>query len=364
MKLKLVLRRTLPILLALGLSLSLVSCGGGPAVMTWDGEKITEGEFKYYLATYKSRFARTYSDFTDSEAFYRQPVGDVTAEEFLFDTVKHNVGLSLLCDGLFKEYGLTLSRSVTDEVDEYVNSFLEDYAGGSRNVLNQALSTYGINARMLREIYLRDERATALFNHLYGSDGVIGLNDAERAAYLEENYARVRHLYINTAYMYAVDENGDPVIGEDGYQKQIPLEGETLEAKLALCAAVDEALSAGEDFDEVYEASSEDKYYPHGYYLTRNMDFITGVVSSAFDLEIGEWTKVESEVGVHWILRLPLEEKPWADEESADFFENYDEEVAGELFTEMLEAKLGEIEYNEEILSRYSVQASPVNSKF
>ncbi|MBO7405703.1 MAG: hypothetical protein J6V24_12130, partial [Clostridia bacterium] len=138
MKTSTAIRRILSVLLLTVLALTLVSCGGGRAVMEYGGASITEGEFQYYLATYKSRFAETYSDFRDNEAFYRQPIGDVTAEEFLFDAVVHNVSLSLVCDGLFKEYGLSLPRSVENDVDEYLDTFLEDYAGGSRNTLNRA----------------------------------------------------------------------------------------------------------------------------------------------------------------------------------------------------------------------------------
>ncbi|MBQ3815098.1 MAG: hypothetical protein II836_03495 [Clostridia bacterium] len=364
MKTSTFLRRLTALLALAALALSLLSCGGGAAVMEYDGQSISEAEFQYYLATYKSRFAQTYSDFRDNEAFYRQPIGDTTAEDFLFDAVVHNVSLSLVCDGLFKEYGLSLPRAVVNDVDAYIDSYLEDYAGGSKNSFNQALANYGINMKMLREIYLRDERATAVYNYLYGANGTIGLNDAERTAYLEANYARVRHIYVNNKTRYATDENGEAIIGSDGHQQEVPLTGADLDAKNALVAAIDEALAEGGDFEEIYRVSSEDQYYPHGYYLTRDMDFIEGVVSSAFELAIGEWVKVESDRGVHYIMRLPLEERPWDEEDCKDFFENYDETVTAELFTSMLEEKFSGITYHDDVLSQYSVEASPINSRF
>ena len=94
------------------------------------------------------------------------------------------------------------------------------------------------------------------------------------------------------------------------------------------------------------------------------MDFIEGVVTSAFELAIGEWVKVESDYGVHYVMRLPLEEKPWEEEDCADFFENYDETVTAELFTSMLEEKLGEITYHDDVLAEYSVETAPINSRF
>ncbi len=352
------------LLLSLALVLLLTSCAGGGQVMRFGGCAVTESEFTYYLATYKARFASTYSDFKDNAAFYRQPVGDKTAEEYLFDQVVHNVGMTLVCDALFREHGLSLPDAEKAAIDEYVASYVEDFAGGNKNVLNQALGAYGINMKMFRDILQRDARASALFDYFYGSGGTIGLNDADRTDYLVKNYVRVRHIYVNDKYAYETDENGSPVYGPDGYQSRIELTGDALDAKKAVVAAIDQALEEGGDFEEIYEAFSEDRYYKNGYYLTRNMDFVSDVVTSAFDLAVGEWVKIESDVGVHYIMRLPLEEMPWKNEDSSDFFPDYDSAVAEDLFTAMIEARLGEIEYNKELLASFSVEASPMNSKF
>ena len=350
--------------LAVTLILCLASCGEGGAVMRCGSSSISEREFRFYLATYKARFAQTYSDFRDNEAFYRQSVGDGTAEDVLFAEVVNNVSYSLLSDVLFREHGLSLPKSVVSDVDGYIESYLEDYADGNRNVLNKSLGEYGVNIKIFREILLRDERAYRLYDYLYGENGTVGVNDDDRQAYLEENYARVRHIYVNNAYVYETDAAGRPVYDDNGYQKQKPMEGEALQAKNELIAAIDEALASGEDFETVYEAASEDKYYKEGYYITRDMDFVEGVVRSAFDLEIGQWTKVESSVGVHYVMRLPLGEKPWADESCADFFPDYDEMVSSLLFTEMLDGMKDRIEYDLDLLSQYSVEASPTNTRF
>ena len=43
---------------------------------------------------------------------------------------------------------------------------------------------------------------------LYGTNGIIGITDEDRQNYLDENYVRVRHIYVNNKYMYATDEDG------------------------------------------------------------------------------------------------------------------------------------------------------------
>ncbi len=354
----------LRVLVLAAAALLLLSSCGGTAVMKYKGAQISENEFRFYLATYKARFAQTYADFKDNEAFYRQTMGDGTAEDFLFASVLQNVGYSLVCDALFDEYGLSLSDDVLEDVDGYVDSFLYDLADGNKTVLNRSLGAYGVNIKLFREILLRDERSAAVYVYLYGSDGKVGINDEDRQTYLENNYVRVRHIYVNNAYVYATDDDGNPVYGSDGMQEKTPLTGDALNAKNALVAAIDDALSSGEDFDTIYETVSEDQYYKEGYYLTRDMNFIKGVVRAAFELEIGEWTKVESDVGVHYILRLPLGEKPWTDENCADFFPDYDETVSSALFTDMLDGLRADIEYNEDVLSTYSVKDSPMNTRF
>lgn len=342
------------------------SCAAGEPVLTYKDSVITENEFTYYLATYKARFMSTYSDFKDTASFYASELGDtgLTAEQYLFDSVVHNVKMSLVCDSLAKENGLSVSDSTKAVIDEYLADFITEYSGGSKTQFNQALSQYGINADMLRELYLRDELGMVLYDYLYGSSGTIGITDADRKAYLDENYTRIRHIYVNNKYQYDVDENGIVQTNSDGTYKTAPLTGELLESQNAKIASIDTALETGEDFDAVYAAYSEDQLYENGYYLTRSMDFVDDVVVSAFDLETGSYVKVESEVGTHYIMRLEMDESPWDAEENADFFADYDTAVGTALFTTYIESFTDEVEVNEEILAGYSVENSPANYRF
>lgn len=357
------IKMTVSALLIISLLLCFVSCGS-EAVLTYNGISINEREFEFYLATYKGKFAQTYKDFKDNSSFYKEQIGDYSAEEYLFESVVHNVSLTLVSEALFDKYKLKLPDSLKDSIDAYIDDFITEYADGSKNKFNSALAEFGINAKMLRTIYLRDEMTAAVYDYLYGENGTVGITDGDRTAYLNENYVRVRHIFVNNKYTYVYDDNGNITTTSDGQAATVPLSGDELEAKNALVAAIDESLAEGGDFDEIYYAMSEDQYYKNGYYLTRNMDFISGVVASAFDLEIGEWVKTESDYGTHYIMRLPMDESPWKDENNADFFDNYDAAVSEALFTSMLEDLAEDVERNEEILSRYSVETSPTNYRF
>lgn len=288
---------------------ALVSCSS-ESVMTYGSHSINENEFSYYLATYKGKYAQTYADFKNTPEYFSSVVTDdgQTVEDVLYSAVVHNVEMTLVCEQMFDDYGLSLSRSVEDTINSYIGDFVDEYADGSRNKFNAALGAYGVNINMLKKIYLRDEKVSALYDALYGTNGIIGITDEDRQNYLDENYVRVRHIYVNNKYMYATDEDGVQEYTDDGLRKKRELTAEELAAKQALIDAIDESLAEGADFDEVYDAFSEDKYYKNGYYISENMDFISDVTDSAMSLEVGEYKKIETDYGTHYIMRLEMDE--------------------------------------------------------
>ncbi len=344
---------------------ALVSCSP-ESVMTYGSHSINENEFSYYLATYKGKYAQTYADFKNTPEYFSSVVTDdgQTVEDVLYSAVVHNVEMTLVCEQMFDDYGLSLSRSVEDTINSYIGDFVDEYADGSRNKFNAALGAYGVNINMLKKIYLRDEKVSALYDALYGTNGIIGITDEDRQNYLDENYVRVRHIYVNNKYMYATDEDGVQEYTDDGLRKKRELTAEELAAKQALIDAIDESLAEGADFDEVYDAFSEDKYYKNGYYISENMDFIEDVTDSAMSLEVGEYKKIETDYGTHYIMRLEMDEKPWENEDNSDFFDGYDTTVGQALFADMAEEKISEVVLNEEVLGEYTRADSAINYRF
>lgn len=344
---------------------ALASCSF-ESVMTYGSHSINENEFSYYLATYKGKYAQTYADFKNTPEYFSSVVTDdgQTVEDVLYSAVVHNVEMTLVCEQMFDDYGLSLSRSVEDTINSYIDDFVDEYADGSRNKFNAALGAYGVNINMLKKIYLRDEKVSALYDALYGTNGIIGITDEDRQNYLDENYVRVRHIYVNNKYMYATDEDGVQEYTDDGLRKKRELTAEELAAKQALIDAIDESLAEGADFDEVYDAFSEDKYYKNGYYISENMDFISDVTDSAMSLEVGEYKKIETDYGTHYIMRLEMDEKPWENEDNSDFFDGYDTTVGQALFADMAEEKISEVVLNEEVLGEYTIADSAINYRF
>ena len=353
------------LLAALSACLLCTGCASGETAMSYGKTEISENVFRYWLSYYKNSFLNTYKDLKNTaDSFATVLPNGETAEEYLYGQTVENVKMTLICMELFRENGLTLSDALETQIDDYVDDILKEYAGGNKKTLNAALATYGVNMDMLRQIYRDQEKSGALFDYMYGENGTTPVTEEDYTAYYEENYCHIRHIYVNNQYYYVTDENGNSVFDTNGNVKTADMDAAMQADKQTVIDAIDAALAEGMDFETVYATYSEDQFYENGYYLTQSIDFIPEVVDAAFSLEIGEWEKVESDYGVHYIMRLPLVEKAYADENNADFFPDYETTVKSELFVNYIRSFLPDVTVNEEVINRYNMVDSPVNYRF
>ncbi len=341
---------------------SLSGCGQSAVALSYGDSVVTANMYRYWLCSYKGTFLYTYTDMTDTDAFWDSILyEDITAEDYLNASVLENVKRTLLCMELFDQYGLTLPDYAVEGVDQYISELMDAYADGSKVKFNQTLSQYGVNMDMLRQIYLEEEKPARVFAYLYDDGGPNTLTEEDLDAYYRENYVRVRHIYVNDAYEYVTNEAGYQQYDSNGTALMRELNETEAAAKAEKIAAIEKALAEGQDFKTVYETYSEDLYYVNGYYLTRETDFITDVVDAAFGMEIGETVKVESEFGTHWLMRLPLEDNAYNESTNADFFDGYKDTVANADFMEFLDGLLDDVTVNEEEIEKYSIRDAAVN---
>lgn len=77
-------------------------------------------------------------------------------------------------------------------------------------------------------------------------------------------------------------------------------------------------------FDSLVEKYGEDEgmaNYPNGYYLTENSDYdAPEVIEALFEMQDGEIRKVESDYGIHIVMKYKLDDGGYAKEENKDFF--------------------------------------------
>ena len=77
-------------------------------------------------------------------------------------------------------------------------------------------------------------------------------------------------------------------------------------------------------FDRLVEEYGEDEgmvKYPNGYYMTRTSDYDSPeVIEALFDMDTGEIRRVESEYGIHIVMKYELDKGGYADKDNKDFF--------------------------------------------
>jgi hypothetical protein len=196
---------------------------------------------------------------------------------------------------------------------------------------------------------------------LYAPGGERELTAADIDTYCRENYVRIYHIYVNNAHVYETDDQGHYNYNQDGTIKLRPLNEEEAAAKADVIAQIDAELAEGKDYLEVYENYSEDTYYKNGYYLTRQIDFIPEVVDAAFELQVGESVKVSSDYGTHWVYRVEMDERPYANEENIDFFTTIESDAEDADLRAFLDFLIPQVEVNEEEIEKFSIRDAAIN---
>ncbi len=123
----------------------------------------------------------------------------------------------------------------------------------------------------------------------------------------------------------------NPLLDDDGNIRQTKMEAEELaDLNILVRDIMDNQVKESEYmlFDSLIEKYNEDEgmeEYPNGYYLTESSQYDSPeVVEALFEMQVGEIRRVESEWGIHIVMKYELDEGGYADEDNADFFKSKD----------------------------------------
>lgn len=354
-------KRAAAVLLAVCSAFMLFSCGdSSPSVMELDGAEITSAVYHYWASSAKANYLYSYEDVTDTAECWARDLGNgqTVAEYFdavTLETVKEN----LVAIKLFDDYGLKITKSEKEGVDGYIGDIIKEYADGSRKLMNTVLSEYGIDINILKEIYLDETKTTKVFDYLYGDGGKTPLADKDYEDYYNANFVHFQLIYINDAYQYITDEDGNYVTDDSGVYKTEELDAAVKAEKEKLIAEVDEKLAAGEDFYSLYDEYSEMKDYENGFYYATNEAFGDEVfyklTAAAVKAETGETVKVETDSGTCYIIKLDNDAAAWKDNANADFFDGFTDTVKEDAYRAKLREYFDDITADEEAIKEFSV---------
>ena len=352
-----------------------------------------------------------------------------TYDDHFTAEVIENVKSYLAALHLFEQEGLELPEATVKEIDAEIARLIEEDADGSKTTFNTILSPFGVNYKMLKEAYLLEAKIAYLNDYLFGSDGS-KISPSLVEDYYQSNYVRFKHVFIYTyALVYetdadgndiyysttngkkisydktktpkkdendvaVLDENGDqvyvddegkiaydkkngkrsPVLDENGYQLTRKYTEKELIAASDYATQVIDKCEEGNYtlFDTMVENYSEDEgmsKYPNGYYLTRESDYDSPeVLEALFEMKEGEIRRVNSEYGIHIVMKYQLDEGGYANKDNSDFFVNSEtgklvfmSDLKNMLLTERLKPYLDKIVIDEKRIEGINMKSVGAN---
>lgn len=352
----------------------LASCTGDSSnvVISAEGTQsadITANMYHYWASTSKANFMNSYTDIKDTEEFWQSEYEDgKTYAQYLDALVLEDIKTTAVCLSLYNEMRLSLTESQKQSIDRELDGYLTEYAGGNKNTLNRALSVFGANLSILREIKEAEAKRTLVFDFLYSEGGEKALSSEDYEKYYQDNYYHFQVIYVNNKFDYEKDADGKYMTNSDGTYMTHALTGDALDKKNSDIKAVRDGIAAGEDFDALYNTYSEQKSYKNGYYFTASDSYSNAIfyklIADIAEIEIGETAVSEYDSGTYIMKRLPLDEGAWNNSENKDFFGSFEALAANAAFRIFTSQQFDRLTVDTELISDYSIAKIKSNNLF
>jgi len=348
----------------------LASCGNkfGTPIMTLGDVSISENMLEFWLSRYKAYFVQYYMDGKDKASFWEETVtgSDKTWNETFTEFIVDNAKTYLAALYLFDELGLSIGKNVEEEIDNEIKELLDGQADGNKKQFNEILSQYGVNMEILRELYLIEKKIEFLQEYLYGDNGIEKISSSVKTKYYEDNYVRIKHIFLYTGKRPVVKDNGEYEYNDQGYVKYRNMTAEEDKAVKERAETYYKALTdSAEDFDDLLLYYGEDvaarDEYPNGFYFTESSTYFKSVLDAAFDMNVGEYRMVTSESGIHIIKKLELEKNGYSIAANTDFFTDFESNLISKTFNARLEEYKKLIEVDAERLASYCLRDANAN---
>ena len=355
--------RLLTLLCAVAVSLAAFSSCGvikGDTVMEYEGYKITETMYSYWLSKYKSLFLYSYNNGKDEESFWNSKTenGEQTYKDFVTSFVDDYAKQVLISMKLFDDYSLVFSQTVKDAVSDKIDGIKQAYGGVS--YANEYLGSYGLNVKTLESIYYAQEKFNAVCEYLFGENGPYAVTDEEKSKYYEENYYCAEWIYIYTKEKPKLSENGEYITDSNGEYVTEKLSEEEIAEKQALVDEIVEKLNGGEDFLTLKQKHSEEdltkyEYLPDGVNVSANDYTVygSGFIKAIMNCKIGNYTVFEDDFATFIIRRNELKSYSELSVQEKNVMLNFDTYV----YDYKCEKFFNEINVNvySDVVSRYDI---------
>lgn len=376
--------------------IQLVSCSSlGTPVMTLGKTEVTGSMIEFWMSRYKAQFEYSYGQslktaygLSSVDSIWKVKVKDDSAETYddMFSSYIFDNAKTYLCAlYLFDQFGLKLPDSTVKKTDETINEYVTNLADGSKSEFNAILAAYGINMKILRELYLADEKVSYLREYLFGSNGTEPITTQQIEDYYQKNYVRMKQICVFINQRPKQNEDGTYVTDSSGKTQYTTM---TADENAAARTKIEEALAkidGGEDFEKAlseYDENKADDGYKNGIYMSAESSFgndedLQKIYETLCEMKVGEVRELELSNSLHIIKKYELDTGAYAKAENSDFFlfndgtgsyQTLQQYVKTPLFLDYIKGKLdefsAEIKIDDEALSQYRISKVKSNYNF
>lgn len=334
------------------------------AVVTYENVRVDEGALRYLGAYYKISYVR---------ALRASGVRAYDTEDFWNSTDKSGKTYKELYTESFEGYVRSLVASVNvfltyssytkedkQSVKDTVEELLTYKAGGSEKEFDRMAEKYGFDyddfCAAAELLYKADKAKTIVF----GENGESLAYSAEDCAKYLNTYSHVSLLFVRTKETFQRDEEGNILYGDDGNALMREMTDEEKSERGEIINKLTSAIEAkknGGDYQitpemfEIYLEKSDGDAAMHkkGYYFNENADataeFATvfpEVVECALEMELYDYRRVETSIGVCFIYRYDIVKGAYSDEENP-FFSDFYADAANYLYEDILNTLAPEV---------------------
>ncbi|MBQ5800672.1 MAG: peptidylprolyl isomerase, partial [Clostridia bacterium] len=313
------------------------------AVMEYNGVKVDKKMYSFWLSYFKKELMVEYgiSGAGDTDAFWQREYKDgVTNGEYFSALADERIKAKLVATYMYDALGESLPDYASEDIKDYLAELIDFVGEGSKKTFNQVAKKYKTSYDAVKRVAVCDYKTELLFNLLYGADGSYMTNE-QKDSYYNENYSRVKVIFIKTEDSYLTEE-----------------ERLAKEKRISDFDKIFEQTLTEERFDSLISVYSDDNassYYSNGFYLSKNSDYpVKEILESSLSMKVGEQRRVESEYGIHYIIKLPLDEKAYENGDNSDWFTDFEQIGAIETFDKLVKESVKDVKVNEKQKNKIS----------
>lgn len=205
-------------------------------VMYIDGDAVSFGELRYQIAS----LMNAYEYYGDGAVDWNEEIEGKPAREFFVDEAIDTCKLFRAVERYAADNGYAIDDTRRAEIDEEIAGYIEN--AGGEDAFDKQLVELGMDRELYEYLIVVPELYYVVYNSIFGEGGVRELSDDAASGYFAENYMTTRHIL-----KVAMDDSGNYLSDEETRK--------VYDGITELKAKID----GGADFKSIADEESEDE---------------------------------------------------------------------------------------------------------